>query len=60
MIFKKLINSEQSIYELWNDYHDIFEYFDDWVVVEIDDSQKNIRAFKMKKKSEEHIETVYW
>lgn len=59
-IYNELINVDNPLKKLWKNYKNIFEYFDDWVLVETDEAKKYIKTFKMKKKSKERIETIEW
>ncbi len=53
-----ILSNKYPIHEgLFNKYRKIFNYFDDWVVVVPTESGLQ---FKMRKKSDEHIETIEW
>ena len=48
---------------LWDDYRKIFDYFDDWVVVEVDEDEQSITGFKIRKNQKDEkkrIETINW
>lgn len=45
---------------LWSHHRDVFNYFDDWVVVQGNEDNIEIQNILMKKKEKEHIETIEW
>lgn len=63
-IKKNLLYPEKEddpCYRLWDEYKDIFCYFDDWVVVKTDKERKNITGFLLwKKQGDDRAETLYW
>ena len=53
--------NKKHCYLLWDNYREIFDYFDDWVVVKTSEDKKEITGFLIKKKQEEErIETINW
>ncbi|MBQ8942407.1 MAG: hypothetical protein IJ062_11280 [Firmicutes bacterium] len=56
-VYKVLSLSDNPIYDLFRKYKYIYEYFDDWIVVEPNENGYN---FKIRKKEETHTETFYW
>lgn len=57
-IKKAILAEEHPIYEgLYENYERIFDYFDDWVVVV--PAKRGVR-FKLRKKSDGHVETINW
>ena len=59
-ILTHLQSSSRPHLELYHHYHKIYDYFDPWVVVKTDDSFHEITGFHLKKKTNEHIETIHW
>ena len=49
-----------SMYKLFEKHHQIFAYFDDWVLIKTDDAYKDVTEIIVKKKEEKHIETCEW
>lgn len=49
-----------DIYKFFEDYNDVFEYFDDWILVKTDKNDKRIIGYIVKKNSKKHIETINW
>lgn len=45
---------------LWDHYRDTFEYFDDWVLVQSNEDNTEIRDIRIRKKETEHVETIDW
>ena len=41
-------------------YNDIYNYFDEWIIVLVNEETHEITGFKMKRKTENHIETIDW
>ncbi len=44
----------------WEKYNRIFKCFDDWVLCCTNEEETEIISFKVKKKSEQHTETIEW
>lgn len=53
-------NGGLSMYKLFDKYHNIFDYFDDWVLIKADDKCENISEIIVRKEEEKHIETCEW
>ena len=53
-------NCQYSQYKLFDLYRDIFDYFDDWILVTCDENYKNIEKIIVKKQEEKHPETCCW
>lgn len=49
-----------DVMEFYHKYRDIFDYFDDWVLVESSEDREEIAGIIVKKKMEKHIETCEW
>lgn len=56
---KKILTDSNPMYKL-SDYKWLSKYFDDWVVVVPEKDGKRIKEFKVKKKEDKHVETIYW
>lgn len=59
-LLEKYGNEEYILYEFSKKCPSICGYFDDWVVAETDEECTKLTGFKMKKKTERHIETFEW
>ena len=60
-IFAKISeNGVPSLYDLYCKYRDIYDYFDDWIVVNSNDKHTEISEIVVKKKTAVHIETCKW
>lgn len=59
-IYEDCMNNEDPFYEFVSKYEMITEYFDSWIVVEIDEKNTEVVGFKIKKDNGEHIETCDW
>lgn len=59
-ILTELSKDDYPVYKMFDKYRWLFDYFDDWIVVECDSNFKDVTGFKMKSKQETHIETIYW
>lgn len=59
-VLAELITDPFPIHKLYDNYRAIFSYFDDWVVVESDESFSNIIGFKIRQKVVPHTETNEW
>ena len=46
--------------KLYKNYKRIYEYFDDWILIEANEDYTDIEDIIVKKKSENHIETCEW
>ncbi len=54
---EQLINDDFPVRTFYDNYKSIFKYFDDWVVVVKSDTGL---SFKVRKKEENHVETIDW
>ena len=59
-VLNALKTSNFPIHKLFEEYREIFDYFDDWIVICADKENNNISEIIMKAKEEEHIETIEW
>lgn len=59
-IFKDYKDREYILYDFAKEYSSIVDYFDQWIVVFPSDDYKDIAGFRVKKKTEKHIETCEW
>lgn len=59
-IFKEYKEREYMLYDFAKNYSSIVDYFDQWIVVIPSDDYKDIAGFKLKKRTEKHIETCEW
>ena len=62
-IRKNVMNETDSCYAIWDKYKFIYDYLDDWVVIDVDDDEQNITGIKIRKNqknSEMRIETIDW
>lgn len=53
-------DEEFDTYDFFHEYNEIFEYFDDWILVKTNKTNKKITDFILKKKTKKHIETINW
>ena len=53
-------SGESFVHMLWSHHRDVFNYFDDWVVVQTNEDNTEIRDILMQKKERQHIETIEW
>lgn len=60
MLQNRLLYRDFPIHMLQDEYYPIYNYFDNWVVIQADDEYKNITGIQMRPRSKEHIETIYW
>lgn len=60
MLQSRLLYCDFPIHMLQDEYYPIYNYFDNWVVIQADDEYKNITGIQMHPRSKEHIETIYW
>ena len=51
---------ESYVHILWSHHRDVFNYFDDWVLIQANEDNTEIRGILMRKKEREHIETIEW
>ena len=54
------ISARNPIGYLRNNYYNVFDYFDKWVVIKCDNECKNVTDILMRKKTKEHEETHLW
>ena len=62
-IKKEVLSSDAPCHTMWEHFKSIFDYFDDWAVVETDDVYEkitNIVVRKNQKGSKRRIETIDW
>lgn len=59
-IWSQYENKEYALYEFLDRYNDIYNYFDEWIIVLVNEETHEITGFKMKRKTENHIETIDW
>ena len=43
-----------------NNIKNIYEYFDDWILVRTNKSNKKITKYVIKRETKKHIETINW
>ncbi|MBC5651094.1 hypothetical protein [Blautia segnis] len=53
-------NDTPSLYNLYCKYRDIYDYFDDWILVKSNANHTEISEIVVKKKMDVHIETCKW
>ena len=53
-------NDVPSLYNLYRKYRDIYDYFDDWILVKSNANHTEISEIVVKKKTDVHIETCKW
>ena len=56
----KILGADYPMDYFWDNYQNIFQYFEDWVVVKTDSDCKKKTDFIVRKKSEKYIETIHW
>lgn len=55
-----LISSNCPMHMLYDKYRELYNYFDDWIVVLTDQEYKNMTGVIAKPRGEKHIETIEW
>ncbi len=56
-----LADADDPLYHLWENYREIYAYFDDWVVVQATDDMREISGMVMRKRQKgERLETNCW
>ena len=53
-------DGNDALYELYDGYREIFNYFDDWILLRTDSDCTEIEDIIMHRKSDIHIETYMW
>lgn len=51
---------ESYVHMLWSHHRDVFNYFDDWVLIRANEDNTEIRDILLHKKERNHIETIEW
>ena len=51
---------ESFVHVLWSHYRDVFNYFDDWILIQANEDNTEIRDIVLHKKERDHIETIEW
>ena len=59
-IYQGLIGSAHPMNIFCEKYKDLFSYFDDWIVIRCDEECVKVTNIIMKKKSDNHVETIEW
>ena len=59
-ILKRVIKDDFPVYCFFENYRTLFKFFDDWIVVKADESQKKIDRFIVREKTDVHTETIFW
>ena len=62
-IRKDVMDAHNSCYRIWEKYRFIYDYFDDWIVIDVDENEQNITGVKIHKNqdnSDVRIETIDW
>lgn len=62
-IRKNIMAADDPCYNIWEEYNSIYDYFDDWVVIDVDEEYQNITGIKMRKKQDDdevRVETIDW
>ena len=59
-ILKRVIKETFPLRYFFENYRTLFEFFDDWIVVKADESQKKIERFIVREKTDVHTETIFW
>ncbi|WP_415944133.1 hypothetical protein [Megasphaera elsdenii] len=59
---KAILDSDDPLYELYEHYKNIFNYFDDWIAVDCDENYQKITNIYMKPRAPEteRMETCDW
>ena len=50
---------EPEYYNFAREYEDLLEWFDRWVVADVDPESSTLK-FKIRPAAEKHVETIYW
>jgi len=59
-IQRALLQAKHPIHALFDNFHGVFKYFDDWVLVTTNDDCTKQTGFKIHKKADKHLETIKW
>lgn len=51
---------ESYVHMLWSHHRDVFNYFDDWVLIQANEDNTEIQDILLRKKERTHIETIEW
>ena len=53
-------SGESFVHILWSHHRDVFNYFDDWVLIQANEDNTEIRDIVLHKKERQHTETIAW
>ena len=56
----KAVVWESYVHMLWSHHRDVFNYFDDWVLIQANEDNTEIRDIVLHKKERQHTETIAW
>lgn len=59
-IRENLAQEDYPLYQLWDHHKSVFDCFDDWILIQPDDSGKNIGEIILHPKEDSHTETIFW
>ncbi len=59
-ILKRILKESFPLGCFYENYEQLFEFFDDWIVVKADENQKKIDRFIVREKTDVHTETIFW
>ena len=59
-ILKRILKESFPLRCFYENYEQLFEFFDDWIVVKADENQKKIDRFIVREKTDVHTETIFW
>ncbi len=62
-IRKDIMDADNPCYRIWEKYRSIYDYLDDWIVIEVDKDEQNITGVKIHKNqddADERVETIDW
>lgn len=51
---------ESYVHMLWSHHRDVFNYFDDWILIRANEDNTEIQDIVLHKKERNHIETIEW
>lgn len=59
-VLEELKRERWLLHAFWKKHRKVFDCFDDWVLVNADESGKNVGEIILRPKEETHIETINW
>ena len=59
-LFAKSGDVDDPLRKFWRGFRSVAEYFDPWIVVQTEDEYRSVCRYKLRRRTEKHVETCDW